>query len=104
MDVQECLAEVTQDSISKCTLTRVVWQSYVRDLHVQVKQFAGKDVYKGVFLPLLRVYRQDQDVEKLTSGNAGTLLPCAYIRRWFYAQIYLQACWTSPHLCCQTTG
>ena len=45
-------------------------QSCIAVFHVQVKQFAGKDVYKGTFLPLLRVYRQDQDVEKLTRGTS----------------------------------
>ena len=29
----------------------------------------GKDAYKGVFLPLLRIYRQDQNVAKLTTGE-----------------------------------
>lgn len=68
MDVHGCLAEVTLDIGGKCALTPTVY-AITRSLHVQVKQFAGKAVYKGIFLPLLRVYRQDQDVEKLTRGT-----------------------------------
>ena len=49
-----------------CSLVHAVF-------HVQVKQFAGKDVYKGTFLPLLRVYRQDEDVEKLTRGTSRNI-------------------------------
>lgn len=67
MDVQECLAEVKlplwHQSNDTCEST---------PSGLQVKLCAGKDVYKGIFLPLLRVYRQNQDVEKLTRGNLVT--------------------------------
>ena len=75
---------------------------------MKVKQYAGKDVYKGTFLPLLRVYRQNQDVEKLTRGKLVTLLyrdvVSFHVTDSVPARRTQQVYEKSPHLCCQTIG
>ena len=65
MDVQECLAEV-KHSLHISPVTAIASSE---NMYVQVKRCMGKDAYKSVFLPLLRVYRQDQDVPKLSTGK-----------------------------------